>query len=225
MSTYASARLILDVVPVGARGHEAHASVADPDALVGRGVGVGRVDLEQHEPPRRSLVARPARGLGADEVALVEGDEPVETAHRRRDVLAELGRPDAVALLEAQAVDRAVADGAKAAGLAGFPELVPERAVPVRRHDDLVAELAGQRDAPDDRPGRADVDRSRRPGTRTPRSETSSWCELARGSRATPARTPRTPCGRRTGSAASRRSAAGARGTSAGASPAGSRSR
>ena len=58
-----------------------------------------------------TLLALAQGSVAADEVALVEGDVMAEVRHLRRIRLRELGRPDAVALLQPQAVERAVADG------------------------------------------------------------------------------------------------------------------
>ena len=48
--------------------------------------------------------------LAPHEIALVPSDEAVEPGHARRVGLGELGRPDPVGLLDAQAVDRAGTD-------------------------------------------------------------------------------------------------------------------
>ena len=118
-----------------------------PDAVVARRVGVGGIDLEQRPAAAPAPTSRSRRAASRPmKSPLSKATNRSRPAHPGRHVLPELGRPDPIALLEPQAVQRAVADEAQAVGRAGLAQLLAEGAVPFGRHDDLVAELAGQRD-------------------------------------------------------------------------------
>ena len=156
------------MVAVRARRHEADHALADPHAIVLHSVGVSSSHLQEHESLLRTFRTLPQRALTADEVTLVEGDEPVESGHPRRVVLPELRRPDPVPLLETEAVHGPVADQPQAVFSARLSKLVQQRPVPIGRDHDLVAELTGQRDAVDHRLRGPDVhlsDREEREGT------------------------------------------------------------
>ena len=133
-----------DVVAVGAGGGEADQATVQPDPLVAGGVGVGRVDRQQGQATVRLGLACGERRLATDEVRLVEVDEPVQTGHCRRVGLGELRRPDAVALLEPQAVDCAIPDQAHAEWLAHFTEGREQCALLSSGDGDLVSQLTGE---------------------------------------------------------------------------------
>jgi hypothetical protein len=116
-----------------------------------------RIHFEQDEPLSHTLFAFAERSLPADEVGLVERHEPIESTHARRVGLRELRVPDAIRLLQAEAVDRAISDETKSAPLAGLPQILQEHPMLVRRDHDLVAQLTGQRNPPDDCARRTDI--------------------------------------------------------------------
>jgi len=75
------------VVPVCTRGHQPHQAISDPDAVVSGRVRIFGVDLEEHEQLRCTRLTLEPSGVPADEVALVERDEPVEAGRAGCDVL------------------------------------------------------------------------------------------------------------------------------------------
>ncbi len=99
---------MLHVVRVAARGHVADAFAVLQDRLVVGDVDVVGVDRHRHQPDRGAGVAFLERRRLADEV-LVPVDERVEARLRGGEVRAEVERPRAPVLFQAQAHQRAQA--------------------------------------------------------------------------------------------------------------------
>jgi len=93
----------------------------------------------------RIVVARAKQRLAAEELALVELDREAEARLERVLVGRDVGAPDAVALLQPQRVDRAVAAGDEAVLGAGAPHGPPQRGPELGRAVELPAELADVR--------------------------------------------------------------------------------
>ena len=129
-----------------------------PDRLVAERVGVGRLDREGHEPQRAAaLLPRRERRVAAHEVALLERHEAVEPGLVGAVGGAELARPVAEPLLEPHGVEGPAAEEAQAEVLARRDQQVVELALVLALDPDLVAEVARETHAPDQRRQRADV--------------------------------------------------------------------
>src|SRR4051794_40393220 len=107
----------LDRVAVAAARDPAHDVAADAHGFVAQR---DRARVVEHEAAQAPL-DRPLVQRGPAEVVLVALDAEAQPRLERRVVGGDVGGPDAVALLQAQRVDRLVAAGNEAVRLAGPP--------------------------------------------------------------------------------------------------------
>jgi len=132
------------MVSVGARCGEADQVAVEPYTFVTGGVGVRGVDGQQREPAGWCRLSGCEHGVAPDERRFVERDEAVETRHGWRVGLSELRGPDAVGLLETQAVDGPVTDQSHAERFTRLAEGRQQFPLLSCGNGDLVAELAGE---------------------------------------------------------------------------------
>ena len=134
-----------DRVAVAAARHAADERVADADGLRAErdraGVGEGQAAEPPLGLPAAASASRPTNG------ALVELHREPEPRLERRVLGGDVRAPDAVALLEAERVDRLVAARDEPVLAARLPELVPEPGAELGRAVELPAELADVGDA------------------------------------------------------------------------------
>src|SRR6476620_10160158 len=129
-------------VAVAAARDAAADHIADAHRLVAQR---DRARVVADEAAQRAAGRRVER-VTAD-VVLVALDAEAEPGLEWVDVRRDVGRPHAVALLEPQRVDRAVAAGGHAVRLARRPQRAPEARAAPRRAVQLPAELAHEGDA------------------------------------------------------------------------------
>ena len=116
----------LDREAVSARGDTAYDLAVDADRLVAERDGPRVGEDEAAQALAGTGVAGAEEGVAPDEVALVEADGEAEPGLERGLVRRDVARPDPVALLQSQRVDRAIAAGDEAVRLARLPQRVPE---------------------------------------------------------------------------------------------------
>ena len=127
-----------DGVAVAARGHAPRDPAAHPHGLVAEGDRARVLEQQAAQPPgRRAAVERRA----AEEL-LVELHAEAEPGLVGRLVGRHVRAPHAIALLQPQRVDRAVAAGAQPVRAPGLPQRAPERRAVLHRAVELPAELA-----------------------------------------------------------------------------------
>src|ERR1700733_12053502 len=101
---------MVDAMSEGTRSHPAHRLAVMPDRLIADGVGVGCVDFEGHQAQRPAALLLLGRRRAANEVALLEVHEAIETGLEGTIDGAVLPRPAAETLLHAHGVERASAE-------------------------------------------------------------------------------------------------------------------
>src|SRR5206468_5432359 len=112
-----------------------------PEAIpVARGTGL--VQLEADQTARQSRCGLRRQGRAADELALVELDDPREARLERRRGGVHVGATERQPGLEAQGITRAEAGGEAASPHGALQESVPQRAGRGRLHEDLEPVLA-----------------------------------------------------------------------------------
>ena len=153
--------LAADGVAEAAGGEPADALAVPHDGLPAPELDLGVVgDGEGHEAAGQRLLALPPHGVLSDEGRrLVERDSEAETRFQRIEVGADVRRPDAVALLQPQAVDRPVARIAQAVFGACRLQRVVDRDHVVGGDVQLPTQLADEGDAhgADGRAGNVDL--------------------------------------------------------------------
>src|ERR1051325_1264926 len=107
----------------------------------------GASGTRHRAPGPRAGAGAGEQRLATQEVALVEADREAEPGLERRLIRRDVGRPGAVALLEPEGIDGAVAARREPVLSAGLPERVPERDAVLGRCVELPAQLADVRHA------------------------------------------------------------------------------
>src|ERR1700736_1698971 len=99
---------------IGARGHPADDLAVVPDGLVAECVRIGRIHFEADEPQRTAALLLLRGSRTANEVILLEVDEPAETGLERPVNGSILAGPGTKALFDAHGIERPAAEGAQA---------------------------------------------------------------------------------------------------------------
>ena len=150
----------LDGRAVGDAAQAADDLAIEPDGLpaVDRLV-VRAADDEGSELPVRSARLGRHQRVASDERAFAEPHEHAQTGLERRVLHRQVGAVVAVALLHAQRVERAIADGHEPERSSGRQQSIPHRGRPLERRRQLPAELARVADPGTLDGRRADVER------------------------------------------------------------------
>src|SRR5262249_28009106 len=137
---------------------ESHAPPALPDGFVPGRVGIDSIDLKRDKVARRrAALSLPQRRVTANETVLAEIDPAVHAGHAGGVGLGEFARPDTEALLQPQRIGCVVAVFANTVPRADLEQGLAQGGMLRRMAVYLVAEFAGDGQAPDPRTDKADV--------------------------------------------------------------------
>src|SRR5262249_44037318 len=145
-------------VGIAPRGHRAHQLAVPPDRLAADDVSIDRLDNAGGEAPLQSPTARPQRRNAPGEALLLQRDQALEARVPGRVDRPVFARPRAKALFQPEGVEGTGAEGPDAEIRADVEEEVQQGALVLGLDPDLVSEVAGIADTPDERWKHADVE-------------------------------------------------------------------